>query len=156
MGRGSVFRVLLPVARGEAAEVVRAVVPAAGGRRGRILVVDDEPMLGTAMRRMLSPEHEVLAVTSARRALEQIERGDRFDVIFCDLMMPEVTGMELHAELSRRSPEQAQRVVFMTGGVFTSKASEFLAQVRNQRLEKPFEVAALRALVHSLLRQSSA
>lgn len=53
-------------------------------------------------------------------------------------MMPEVTGMDLHAELLRLAPEQAEKVVFMTGGAFTSRAREFLDQVRNPRIEKPF------------------
>jgi DNA-binding response OmpR family regulator len=69
-------------------------------------------------------------------------------------MMPEVTGMDLHAELVRLAPQQADRIVFMTGGAFTHRARVFLDQARNPRLEKPFEINNLRALVHSLLRES--
>jgi signal transduction histidine kinase len=152
VGKGTVFRTVLPVAQRDAVEVPPtppAVVP---GRRGRILVVDDEPILGTAVRRMLSPEHEVLAVTSARDAIGRVSKGERFDVILCDLMMPEVTGMDLYAELLRLAPEQAENVVFMTGGAFTSRAREFLDQVRNPQFEKPFDVGSLKALVHGMLR----
>jgi signal transduction histidine kinase len=153
VGEGTVFRTILQVARGDAAEVPstpKAVV--AGGRRGRILVVDDEVMLGTAIRRMLAAEHDVLAVTSARDAIGRVSSGERFDVILCDLMMPDVTGMDLHAELLRIAPEQAEKMVFMTGGAFTSRAREFLDQVRNPRVEKPFDVGSLKALVHGMLR----
>ena len=126
VGKGSVFRTILPVAKGDAAEVSHQPAALVVGRRGRILVVDDEPMLGTAVRRMLSAEHEVLAVTSARDAIERVFKGERFDIILCDLMMPEVTGMDLHAELVRFAPEQAEKMVFMTGGAFTSRSSRVL------------------------------
>jgi CheY-like chemotaxis protein len=115
-------------------------------------VVDDEVVLGKAIRRMLSPEHEVLAITSAREAIRRVSKGERFDVIICDLMMPEVTGMDLHAEIVALAPEQADKVVFMTGGAFTSRAREFLDQVRNPRVEKPIDAGSLRALVHGMLR----
>lgn len=152
VGKGTVFRAVLPVAKGDAVEVPPTPPAVAPGRRGRILVVDDEPMLGTAVRRMLSAEHEVLATTSARDAIGRVSKGERFDIILCDLMMPEVTGMDLHAELLRLAPEQAEKVVFMTGGAFTSQARAFLDQVRNLRVEKPFHVGSLRALVHGMLR----
>jgi FixJ family two-component response regulator len=67
-------------------------------------------------------------------------------------MMPEVTGMDLHAEVLRLAPDQADKIVFMTGGAFTSRAREFLDKVPNPRIEKPFRVTVLRALVHSLLQ----
>jgi signal transduction histidine kinase len=152
VGKGTIFRTTLPVARTLGENVPPPPEAAPAGRRGRVLVIDDEPMLGTAVRRMLSGEHEVTAVTSARDALRRIASGERFDIILCDLMMPEVTGMDLHAELKRLFPEQADRVVFMTGGAFTTRAREFLDQVLNVRVEKPFEVASLRALVHGMLR----
>jgi signal transduction histidine kinase len=152
VGKGSVFRIILPVAQRDPVAVPPRPTAVMPGRRGRILVVDDEAALGTAVRRMLSAEHEVLAVTSARDAIGRVSKGERFDVILCDVMMPEVTGMDLHAELLRLAPEQAENVVFMTGGAFTSRAREFLDQVRNPRVEKPFDVGSLKALVHGMLR----
>lgn len=73
--------------------------------------------------------------------------GARFDVILCDLMMPVMTGMELHAELHRLDPLQARRMVFLTEGAFTMDAQSFLAQVENERLEKPFSLKTLAQLV---------
>jgi len=154
VGRGTVFRTVLPVAKDNAVEVppAPAPTPSTPGRRGRILVVDDEPMMGTVIGRILSAEHEVLAVTSARDALGRISKGERFDVILCDLMMPDVTGMDLHAELERLVPEQAERMVFMTGGAFTVRAREFLDKAPNPRVEKPFDSGSLRSLVNGLLQ----
>jgi signal transduction histidine kinase len=151
VGSGTVFRVSFPAAKG-AEEVPRPPLAVTFARRGKILVVDDELLLGTAIRRMLAAEHEVLAVRSGRQAIGLVSRGERFDAILCDLLMPETTGMDLHAELLRLAPDQAERVIFMTGGAFTRRAREFLGQVRNPRIEKPFEMDSIRALIHGLLR----
>ncbi|MBI2393930.1 MAG: response regulator [Deltaproteobacteria bacterium] len=152
IGSGSTFRLLLPIAK--QAEPEPVVVPRAAqpSRRGRILVVDDEPMVSSAVRRMLASDHEVVTVARAEEALERLVAGEHFDVIICDLMMPHMTGMDLHAELSRSLPETARRLVFMTGGAFTTNAREFLDKISNPRLEKPFDVASVRFVVHSLLR----
>jgi CheY-like chemotaxis protein len=151
-GGGCTFEVSLPQAHCVAAKAVEAVVEQAGGRRGVVLVVDDEPMLGTVIQRMLSGEHEVIVVTSAAKALEFISSGQRFDVILSDLMMPEMTGMDLHAELLRLAPDQAQKMIFMTGGAFTEAAAGFLNSIPNQAVEKPFKRAALRQLVQSQIK----
>ncbi|HMI93714.1 MAG TPA: response regulator, partial [Polyangiales bacterium] len=76
-----------------------------------------------------------------------------FDVILCDLMMPHMTGMELHAKLLRSHPEQAKRMVFMTAGAFTPRARAFLESVPNPRLEKPFDPQSLRALIERLAQE---
>jgi CheY-like chemotaxis protein/two-component sensor histidine kinase len=150
---GATFRVVLPAARCAAEEEARTPVPppAEQGRRGRVLVVDDEPVVATALRRLLAPEHEVTVVTRAEDARDAIARGERFDVIVCDLMMPQMTGMELHAELEVIAPEQARRMVVMTGGAFTDRAREFLDRVALPRFEKPFDSASLRATVRGLV-----
>jgi len=149
-GRGTVFRVALP-----AADVLsaRAEDPtcflARPARRGRVLVVDDEPALCQAVARALSPEHEVVSCADGREALERITRGDRFDVILCDLMMPQMTGMDLHAALARSAPDQVERMVLLSGGPCSPAALSFLEAVANPRLAKPFRTEALRSLVRS-------
>ena len=154
VGRGTTFRVVLPPARLEAREQKPAPSPTRSGRRGRILLLDDEAMVLLALRRILGPEHEIVSLTLAREALGRLAAGERFDVMLCDLMMPEMTGMDLHEELMRLAPDQASKMVFMTGGAFTPRAREFLDRVPNQRIEKPFEVQNLRALIQSLLPES--
>ncbi|MCI0749887.1 MAG: response regulator [Nevskiales bacterium] len=151
-GKGTAFRVLLPPARAEEAvkRPVVSVVPAA--RRGHVLVVDDEPMIGKAVGRMLGNEHEVTLALNAADALRRMVAGERFDVVLCDLMMPHMTGMELHAELLRIAPDQAARMVFLTGGAFTLAARTFLDTVPNQRLDKPFDTQKLRALINDQIK----
>jgi DNA-binding NtrC family response regulator len=126
--------------------------PPATGRRGRVLVVDDEPGIGSAVRRLLSREHEVIVLTSAREARDRIAKGERFDAIVCDLMMPEMTGMDLHAELVATAPEQAERMILLTGGAYTDRAAEFLRSVPNARVEKPFDPDALREVVRGVVK----
>lgn len=146
-GRGTTFRVALPAA---AAPLVApstddvSQVPAAV--RARVLVVDDDPVLGVTLRRVLR-DHVVTVVTAAADALLLLDAGEKFDVILSDMMMPEMSGMEFHAELMRRYPDAAARVVFISGGTFTAGASAFLAQVPNECLEKPFAVDTLRTLI---------
>jgi signal transduction histidine kinase len=152
LGSGSTFRLLLPIAtqvEPDAPPVTRSAPPT---RRGRILVVDDEPTIGRALERMLASDHDVVVVSRATEALGRIVAGEGFDVILCDLMMPHMTGMDLHTEVGRVAPDVAGRIVFMTGGAFTSTAREFLDKVPNPCLEKPFDAGSLRFVVQSLLR----
>ncbi|HET9598028.1 MAG TPA: ATP-binding protein [Anaeromyxobacteraceae bacterium] len=136
-GGGTVLRVALPTA------AARKPAPPA---RARVLVVDDEPMIGATLTRVLAG-HEVVALASPREALRRVEAGEAFDLVLLDLMMPEMTGMELYEALARSVPAAAERVVFLSGGLFTPAARAFAERVKNLILEKPFDAAALRRLV---------
>ncbi len=155
VGKGTVFRVTLQRSITDAVAAAAPVAASApppkpqGGKRGRVLVVDDEASLCKTIERILEAEHEVIATTSARRAISQIEAGERFDVILSDVMMPEMTGMELFATLNRSTPDQAQRMIFMTGGAFSSDAARFLESAPNSTIEKPFRPSVLRTAVRS-------
>ncbi|MBN1207077.1 MAG: response regulator, partial [Myxococcaceae bacterium] len=153
-GRGTTFEVVLPPAMETSSSGEHPAVSITGPAstsRGRLLIIDDEPLLIAALSRTLAPEHEVVAFTSARQALERLRAGERYELILCDLMMPEMTGMELHETLMREAPEQAARMVFLTGGAFTEAAHAFLKTTRLPCLEKPFEPEALRARLRVLL-----
>ncbi|QSQ21817.1 response regulator [Pyxidicoccus parkwayensis] len=118
--------------------------------RGRVLVVDDDALVSGAIRRTLSRENDVEVLVSAKQALAQLTAPElRYDVILCDLMMPEMTGMDLFDALKRQAPRVAERVVFITGGAFTPSARTFLDQVENPRVEKPFDPEALRKLIRT-------
>jgi PAS domain S-box-containing protein len=145
-GKGSTLTVTLLTAT-TAAQPRQDLPPPAPPGRARILVVDDEPYVTRALQRSLAGEHEVATANGARAALKLLDQGNRFDVILCDVMMPGMTGMDLYAELSRNAPDQAQRVVFMTGGAFTPRALSFLQEVPNPKLSKPLDLRQLRALV---------
>jgi CheY-like chemotaxis protein len=152
VGRGTSFRIVLPAAPGVVEEPPPPAVVAPVGRRGRVLVVDDEPMILRAVHRILSVDHDVLIVDHAAEALDRINAGERFDVILCDLMMPQMSGMEFHEELGKLDPQHLSVLVFLTGGAFTARAREFLDQVRAPSIEKPFDPEALRLFVNDRIR----
>ncbi len=151
VGVGTVFRTLLPATTETLAETTPASPQVVAGRRGRILAVDDEQMLCNVIERILRKDHDVKTVTSASAAIEILRGGERYDVILCDLMMPEMTGMEFYAQLQRTAPEQAGKIVFMTGGAFTEKTQAFLGQLTNGSIDKPFTTATLRECVQRFL-----
>jgi two-component system cell cycle sensor histidine kinase/response regulator CckA len=153
IGTGTTFRVALPIARTDVVEVAVPDEPIAiAARRGRILVVDDEPLVIRTVKRILSKEHDLVVTEAATEALAICASGEKFDLILCDLMMPEMTGMDLHRELSLVAPDQADRMIFVTGGAFTEKARRFLSETPKEHLEKPFASANLRAIVQRYLR----
>ncbi|HKO92615.1 MAG TPA: response regulator [Polyangiaceae bacterium] len=118
--------------------------------RRRILVVDDEPLLLRSVRRLL-PEYELVCVESARQALALLDQGNSFDLIVSDVMMPEMSGIDFYEALCARHPEDAERVIFVTGGALGAQIGSFLGSVPNLRLEKPFAAADLRSAIQQVL-----
>jgi ligand-binding sensor domain-containing protein/signal transduction histidine kinase/CheY-like chemotaxis protein len=153
LGRGTTFEVVLPGTpwaspATHSAYAKRSETPSP---RARLMVIDDEPLLTTSLQRTLNAEHEVEAFNSARQALERLRTGGEYSLILCDLMMPEMTGMDLHATLTREAPGLAERMVFITGGAFTEQGRRFLDSTHLPWLEKPFEPDSLRARIRTLL-----
>jgi len=160
-GRGATFRILLPIALQPAAPAADAAAkgPRPGepaGRRAHVLVVDDEPLVGRALLRALAPVADVEVETSSRAAVERLERGERFDLILSDVMMPELPGADFNDALERLDPSLARSVVYMTGGAFSARAQEFLERTPNLCLEKPVDVDRLRGLVLAALTPPAA
>jgi len=150
-GNGSAFHVILPARAPISAEPRISVAPSTPpvAPRSRILVADDEPVLANALGRLLEAQHEVVVCKSGREAARILDQDTRFDVILCDLIMPDITGMDLYEQLAQEHPELAERMVFMTGGTFTARARDFLARVTNPALDKPFDLATLEALLRA-------
>ncbi|MGH7436424.1 MAG: response regulator [Polyangiaceae bacterium] len=117
-------------------------------RRVRVLIVDDDIQVGKALQRCLC-DHDVVVLDSGTDAVERLTAGDRFDLILSDLMMPGMTGADLHDQIARIAPEQAERMVFLSGGFTTPRVQKFVANVRNRVMDKPFDLNELRDLVRS-------
>jgi PAS domain S-box-containing protein len=152
-GEGTTFQVRLP-ASGRARKTDQ--VQRSGSaplRRGRLLIVDDNVNVARSLAILLS-DHDVEIAVDPRAAANRVLAGEHFDIIFCDLMMPQMTGMELYAMIAEKLPKQTERFVFVTGGAFTPAAREFVASVANTVLEKPFDQEALAAVLASHLRGS--
>jgi signal transduction histidine kinase len=150
LGTGTTMTVTLPHSDHAVvvAEPVLEPVPVAS--RAKVLVIDDEPLIAQSLQKALSRHHVVVA-SRAREALARIAQGETFDIILCDLMMPDISGIDVHEYLVREYPAIVDRVIFMTGGAFTSKANQFLSNVSNERIDKPFSLAQINKLVDQRL-----
>jgi len=133
-------------------EAVPSSAPPQGLRGARILVVDDDPAVGRALRSMLEEDQDVTCLTDPRAALRLLLGSTEFDLVFCDIMMPAVSGQDIFQALRFNRPGYETRLVFMTGGAFTPRVQEFLAQIPNRRLEKPFDLVRVRRIVEATLR----
>ena len=134
------------------AEVTRRQDGPSAVRRGRVLLIDDEPSVRRAMSRMLAFDYDVVAVGGGHEALARLRAGERFDAILCDLMMPAMTGSEFFQELSRTLPDLVDSVIFVTGGAVTPAAQDFLERVPYHRIEKPFDAERLLTLLRERLQ----
>ncbi len=93
-----------------------------------------------------------MVATSAKVALELFGGGERFDVVLCDLIMPEMSGTELFGEIRARYPDQASRFVFMSGASFNPQIRAFIATIPNTLLMKPLDMRRLTELVKDHMR----
>jgi CheY-like chemotaxis protein len=121
---------------------------------GRVLIIDDDVMVARSVERVLSAAHSVTVVHSAADGLAHIADGGRYDVILCDVMMPAMSGIELHRQLRAVAPSEADRLVFVTGCALLPEVRAFLDAVPNTCLEKPFDVEALREFVERRVRDA--
>ncbi|HLM45537.1 MAG TPA: ATP-binding protein, partial [Myxococcaceae bacterium] len=157
VGKGTRVRVVLPAAA-QQQEVLpaRAVKPVAPtSRQARLLVVDDEPLVARGVARLLQGECSAESTSSAREALERLSKGERFDLLLCDVMMPEMSGEAFFLQLGQVAPDQCERVVFITGGAFTPEARAFLERLPPGRcIFKPLAAEVLRALVREQLARA--
>jgi two-component system, cell cycle sensor histidine kinase and response regulator CckA len=149
LGEGSLFEVRLPIA--ERANVpVEPRKPRPAGP-ARLLVIDDDPRVLGVLTRMLEGNH-VRAALGARSALEYLDsHGANVDAIVCDVLMPEMSGIELYRELGGRHPRLCERIIFMSGGANTAPAREFLRGVHNPWLKKPPQRGELLAALDQVL-----
>ncbi len=122
---------------------------ALGGRRprGHLLIVDGEQRVGHELQQFLSRDHDVEIESRAAGVVGRIDDGAHFDVILCDVMMPDSTGPELCAKLAAKHPDQAAGMVFVTDGEMSDGAREALAKMPNLCIRRPLDVDGVRALI---------
>ncbi|WP_176067228.1 hybrid sensor histidine kinase/response regulator [Anaeromyxobacter diazotrophicus] len=149
-GQGSTFTVLLPQAAPSAGTTPAPVAADGGEPRSRVLVVDDDPLVARAVERALARRHQVTVVASGLGALAAVER-ERFDVVVSDVLMPEMTGLELQRELARAAPRLARGMVFVTGALLDEAARRQIADSGSTVVEKPFTPAQLLRAVDEAL-----
>jgi CheY-like chemotaxis protein len=120
-------------------------------KRSRIVIIDDEALLAETLGCWLENDHDVTVFSDPVSALAALKAMDRCDVIFCDLMMPKLNGMEIYDHLLKDGRGWERRIVFMTGGAFIPSAVTFLEAVPNHQLEKPFTMKAVNSVIQAIL-----
>lgn len=125
------------------------VVPVSA-QASSILVIDDNEGIRVALEATLDA-YEVTCLPSATSAVALL-RDTSFDLVICDLLMPEMTGAELYQGLGLDSPMR-DRFIFMTGGGLPSSVSSFLEAEAPILIRKPFDVEEVRETVEGVLRK---
>lgn len=145
---GTTFSVRLPLLRTPHPARARSapaspLPPRSSTRRLRILLIDDEPQLLAAYRRLLAADYEVEVAVNGRDAVDRLQHDQAWDAILCDVMMPEADGTEVHAWIVRHAPALESRVIFCTGGAFSPRGVLLTERHAARVLQKPFSTAAL-------------
>ncbi len=152
-GAGTCIIVQLPASLAHPETLESPAPPeVSSGVRRSILIIDDEPDVGRAIRRGLAQQHDVTLAQTGPEGLA-LMAGSHFDLVLCDLMMPQMSGMEVMNRIRATLPRYVDRVAFMTGGAFSEAGSQFLTELHAGYLEKPFDQGELRRFVeHQLAR----
>jgi len=114
--------------------------------------VDDEPSLRAVFPQVLGHNYDVSVAATGREALDVIAEQSDFDVILCDMMMPDMDGAALYDELRSRAPKLLPRMLFCTGGLISTRMRKFAASVPNRFLDKPIGLEALCAAIDGVAR----
>lgn len=117
----------------------------------RVLVIDDEQLLGQTIQLGLEDSLDVELETSGAKGLERLLKDDGYQLVLCDLSLPDLSGIEIYARIARDKPEMTKRFVVMTGGAVTNESRDFLDEYQGPLLNKPFTLSQVESLVSGIL-----
>jgi PAS domain S-box-containing protein len=154
-GQGASFLVEVPVGMAPTTAAEPSISAEQSSVQGQaILIVDDEAGIRNALAHLLRRDgYDVDTASNGRLALAKLQER-AFDVILCDLRMPELDGPAVYRELARHRPQLLRRIIFLTGDTMGAETREFLAQTGVLRLTKPFTTAEARRAVRQALQTS--
>ena len=154
-GVGSRFDVRIPIETGLELQVDVPAAPHASAepKRGRVLLIDDERAVAMVYGELLSLHHEVVVAHGGKQAVELLSSGERFDVIVCDLMMPELDGVAVYENALAKRPDLATRFVFCSGGLVTARARELAAKPNTRLLYKPVSIDDMLRVIESVIAE---
>jgi signal transduction histidine kinase/CheY-like chemotaxis protein len=145
-GAGAEFIVELPMRAVPA--LAWGAPPAAPAHRAptpvglRILLVDDDPVVHAVIRRTLGGTNDVVLANNGAEALRLLTEPP-FDLVLCDLKMPEVGGEDLYRRAAVAHPDMLGRFIFISGDTSNAATQAFLADAGRPLLAKPFIAAEL-------------
>ena len=123
----------------------------AEAQHGAILLIDDEPGIHRALTQLLRRSgYTIATATNGQEGLAALA-AHAYDLILCDMRMPDLDGPAFYRELARRHPPLLSRVIFLTGDVLSPEAQDFFAEVNRPRLLKPFKAQEVRQLIQQVL-----
>ncbi len=143
LGRGTSFRVVLPRPERNDPEPRGTSLPPMSTARLRVLIIDDDEMLLRAITSSLTEEFECVPVTDPRTALDFIEKMERFDVMLCDVVMPDMDGLQLYLKVMERDPSLAEKTLFFSGGMQSHSLEQALIETGRTVLGKPISMREL-------------
>jgi PAS domain S-box-containing protein len=147
-GNGTTFSVYLPLKLQSKVAIKKINISAAASTRRRLLLIDDESLLLKGLQRILESFHDITAVADGQSALNIIDETHcQFDIIICDLNMPDVNGADVYQYIAEHYPNREQDIIFMSGGVYTQELMDFIANINNKHLEKPFSSKILLSMI---------
>ena len=153
---GSLFHIELPVGVEEeresasgAGDLMAAASTAVSGRR--VLVVDDEVSIRQLLSEILTLDNHSVAVASSGLEAADLAERESFDVIITDMKMPGMDGAAFYRQVRQRDPQQARRIIFITGDTVSPDTRAFLQRVSNPVLSKPFKIGPLRDAIETVL-----
>jgi two-component system NtrC family sensor kinase len=152
-GQGTTVVVTLPVAAADVQEPAAApeLAASASAPPGAILLIDDNPGIAQGLRRLLQRNgHDITTAANGHEGLAALQERS-YDVILCDMRMPDLDGPGFYRELARRHPHLLSRVIFLTGDVLSPEAQDFFVQVDRPRLVKPFHTNEVRRVIQQVL-----
>lgn len=117
----------------------------------RILLIDDDPAVRSALARLLGTRHEVRTASSHDEALAELAADARLDAIICDVVMPERTGLDVLAAIRAQWPALATRVLLITGGSISRTIDEGVEASGAPVLRKPFSFSELESALAALV-----
>ena len=121
------------------------------GPARRVLLLEDRDDFREVLHdHLIFRSYEVTSVRSGVEGLREIIKGGAFDLIICDMMMPQVGGEMFYWAVTRVRPAYAQRFIFFTGHQNNPAINFFLRRVNATVLTKPFHLAELDSAIHDV------
>jgi two-component system NtrC family sensor kinase len=153
-GSDTRFIVELPVEARPAGVTLAEKPVTPGSVAGKsILIIDDEVGILSALAYLLGRDgYTVNTASNGRLGLEKLKE-QAYDLILCDLRMPELDGPGLYRELEQHAPHLLKRVIFLTGDTLSSETSIFLKKADIPYLSKPFRAADVRRIVQEKFQE---
>lgn len=140
-----------PLSHGNSDASDQVVLSKGGTLLPRVLVIDDEQLLGQTIQLGLEDTMEVALEVSGKKGLERLLSSEQFALILCDLSMPEISGIEIYRRIAAEKPELTERFVVMTGGAVTNASRDFLESYEGTLLHKPFTLSQVESLANRLM-----